>query len=177
MGVPKGLLPVAGGTRPILEVLVQEGRRAAFDLVLVGDDTPYAGLARGVPRIDDDPPGAGPLAGLRAALHYAVTQQNPTVVTVACDMPYVTAGVLRQLCEHSSSAPALAAHREREGIWEPMLARYDAARVVEVVDEVMSHGHRSFQRLFEEVEAEAWPVSPVIARALRDWDTPQDIPR
>lgn len=176
MGIPKGLLPVAGGTRPILEVLVEEGRRAGFDVALVGDDTPYAGMARGAPRIEDDPAGAGPLAGLRAAVHYAVAHDNETVVTVACDMPYVTAGVLRELSEHPSGAPVLAVHRE-EGIWEPMLARYDAARVVDALDEAISLGHRSFQQLFAQVEAEAWPVSPVAARALRDWDTPQDIPR
>jgi molybdopterin-guanine dinucleotide biosynthesis protein A len=110
-------------------------------------------------------------------MRHALANGNQAVITVACDMPYVTALVLRQLCEHPSGAPILAARREREGLWEPMLARYDATRVVDVVDDTISSGHRSFQRLFEAVETDAWPVSPAIERALRDWDTPQDIPR
>ena len=80
MGRHKGLLPIPGGSEPILEALVDCVRAAGLEAVLVGDASPYADLARGVPRIDDDPRDAGPLGGLRAALRHAARSGRAHVV-------------------------------------------------------------------------------------------------
>jgi molybdopterin-guanine dinucleotide biosynthesis protein A len=175
MGAPKGLLEAPGTGLPIVERLASLGREAGLPVVLVGEAAPYAALAKRVPRIDDDPPGAGPLAGLHAALRYAVQQQADHVFAVACDMPFVTVEVLQQLADHPSGAAVVAARRTPQSPWEPMLARYDAPALVDVLDAALGRGCRSFQQLFSSLEIEPLYLSPAVDRALRDWDTPEDI--
>jgi molybdopterin-guanine dinucleotide biosynthesis protein A len=177
MGRDKGLLPVPGGNEPIVEALVRLGRDAGLDSVLVGDAAPYAHLAAGVTRIDDDPLGAGPLAGLHAAARCALARGDSHLVAVACDMPHVTTEALLQICAHPSSAIVVASQRGPGAPWEPLLARYDATQLVDVLADAISQGTRSFQRLFASVEVEALPLTPAIERALDDWDTPDDIAR
>ncbi len=116
MGTPKGLLEAPGSRSSIPEHLVSLGREVGLDVVLVGDATPHEGLAKGVARLADDPPGAWPLGGLRASLRYGVQEHHSHVV-----------------------------------------------------------GHRSFQRLFASLEVEPLRLSPAVERALRDWDTPEDV--
>lgn len=177
MGEHKGLLPVPGGAEPIVEALVRRAREAGFDPLLVGDATPYAHLAEGVIRVEDDPPGAGPLAGLQAALRHALNTGRSRFVTVACDMPYVTPEALQQVRDHQSEAPVVAPRRGPDAPWEPMLARYDATRLADALAEAISQGQRSFQKLFASIEVEAPPLTPAIDCALRDWDTPEDVAR
>jgi molybdopterin-guanine dinucleotide biosynthesis protein A len=177
MGEPKGLLPVPGGSESILEALLRAGRDAGLDSVLVGDAKLYAALADGVTRIDDDPPGAGPLAGLQAAVRYAAGHGYPQLITLACDMPYVTSEVLRHVVGRPSDAIVLAPRRGQQGPWEPMLARYDVARLVDLLAEAIAGGQRSFQKLFASIEVDGLPLTPAIERALQDWDTPEDLAR
>ena len=175
MGQPKGRLTAPGSSEPILELLVRRGREAGFDLALVGDAEPYADLAFGVPRIDDDPPDGGPLAGLHAALSHATREGHPVVVAIACDMPHVTGDVLKELLAHPSLAPIVVARRDPKAPWEPMLGRYDPSRVVAPLRAAISNGERSFQRFFGSIEVDTLPLNSEIERALRDWDTPDDI--
>jgi molybdopterin-guanine dinucleotide biosynthesis protein A len=177
MGRDKGLLAVPGGTEPIVEALIRRGRDARLDPVLVGDAAPYADLAPGVARVDDEPQGAGPLAGLHAAARYALAQGHSHVVAVACDMPHLTAEALLQTCAYPSDAIVIAPQRGPGAPWEPMLARYDAARLCDVLADAISQGTRSFQHLFASIEVEALPLTPAIERALEDWDTPDDVAR
>ncbi len=177
MGRHKGLLPVPGGSEPILEELVRRGRAAGLDPVLVGDAMPYEHLAAGVMRVDDDPQGAGPLGGLQAALRHAMRAGSSPVLAIACDMPYVTSEVLVQVCEHRTEAIVVAPRRGPDAPWEPMLARYDATRLADVLAEAISQGQRSFQELFATIEVEALTLTPAIEQALEDWDSPEDITR
>ncbi len=176
MGKDKGLLITPGGSETILEALVQRGRDAGLDPVLVGEAEPYAPLVPDISRIDDDPPGAGPLAGLHAALRHALRADAPSMIAVACDMPYVSVDALLAVRDHPSERAVLAPRRHLGAPWEPMLARYDAARLADLVDAAISRGQRSFQALFAEIEVEAMPLRPEIEQALRDWDTPDDLP-
>jgi molybdopterin-guanine dinucleotide biosynthesis protein A len=177
MGEHKGLLLVPGGHEPILEALIRCGRRAGFDPVLVGDATPYQHLAQGVMRVEDDPPDAGPLGGLQAALHHASRTGRSHLVAIACDMPYVAPEALKQAYDHRSGAIVVAPRRSPESPWEPMLARYDAVRLAPFLARSLSGGQRSFQKLFASIDVEALPLTPAIVRALEDWDTPEDMRR
>jgi molybdopterin-guanine dinucleotide biosynthesis protein A len=58
-----------------------------------------------------------------------------------------------------------------------MLARYDAARLADLVEQAILQGQRSFQQLFSLAEVEPLPLSSAIERALEDWDTPEDVAR
>ena len=177
MGEPKGLLMVPDGSQTILERLVERGREADLLPFLVGNAHPYSGLYAELARVDDDPPGSGPLGGLRAALAHAHEAGRRHVIAVACDMPHVATGALLLLRDHPSEAPVLAPRRAPDAPWEPMLARYDAEQLIPIVDAAIGKGRRSFQQLFSEVEV--WPLelTPVVERSLDDWDTPDDIVR
>jgi len=177
MGRHKGLLPIPGSSQPILEALVRRGRDAGFEPVLVGDAKPYAQLAEGVLRLDDDPPGAGPLAGLHAAVRYAVTTHRSRLVAVACDMPFVGSDALTYALHYQSEAIVVAPKRAADAPWEPMLARYDPHRLAAPLAKAISQGQRSFQTLFASVEVEALPLSEAVVRALEDWDRPEDLVR
>lgn len=176
MGKHKGLLLVPGTSEPIVQALVRRGREAGFDPVLVGAAAPYSHLAQGVPRLDDEPPGAGPLAGLHAALRHARSSGRSRLVAVACDMPYVDAEALEQIRDHQSEAPALAPRRRADAPWEPMLARYDAV-LADILADAISRGERSFQKLFAAIEVEPLPLTAALERALDDWDRPEDLTR
>jgi molybdopterin-guanine dinucleotide biosynthesis protein A len=177
MGSDKGLLPAPGANATLLESLVDAGGCAGLSVALIGDAAPYASFVPEVPRVDDRPRGAGPLGGLGGALDFAGSTGLSRLIAVACDMPYVTAPVLRLLVEHPSTADVLAPRRGDDAPWEPMLARYEVAGVAAVLDEALRRGQRSFQALFENLAIDALPVTPVVRRALTDWDTPQDVPR
>ncbi|MBT8468242.1 MAG: molybdenum cofactor guanylyltransferase [Deltaproteobacteria bacterium] len=177
MGQPKGLLSIPGRSEPILEALVRRGREAGFEPVLVGEATPYAGLAEGVLRLEDDPPGAGPLAGLHAALGHALKTERSQLVAIACDMPFVNGEALAEARDHVSTAIVVAPKRGPGAPWEPMLARYDAVRLADTLAGAISRGERSFQKLFASIDVEALPLSEAVARSLEDWDRPEDLLR
>ena len=54
-----------------------------------------------------------------------------------------------------------------------MLARYDTARVLPVLDTALAEGVRSFQRLFDRLEVDAWPL---IAPRSKDLPSPTGTP-
>ena len=171
-GRAKGLLSAPDTGEPLVERLVSLGRRLGLSPVLVGAAGPYEGLALGVPRLDDSPAGIGPLGGLGALLEHAGPGR---VVAIACDMPGVSAEALRQLLAHAPEVAVVAARRGPDAPWEPLFARYDAARVRPVLAGAVADGVRSFQRLFAQLEVEALPLEPSVEEALVDWDTPEDV--
>ncbi len=175
MGQPKGLLSAPGRDEPIVEALVRLAGESALEPALIGDAAPYGHLVHTVDRVDDDPPGGGPLAGLRAALRHARRKERAHVLAVACDMPFVSKEALVYLSEHRSNAPVVAPRRSTDAPWEPMLARYDAEQLADVLDTEIARGTRSFQALFSRVTVDPLPLTPAVVRALRDWDTPADL--
>ena len=172
MGSPKGALRVPGSTLTILEALVAAGTEAGMAPVLVGDASQYAALVTDVARIEDRPPGTGPLAGLHAVLHHA---RGADVVAVACDMPHIDAAVLREVLGAERSAPIVAARRGADAPWEPMLARFESGAVCDAVARAIENGVRSFQQLFSILNVAELPLTPTLQRALTDWDTPDDL--
>ncbi len=176
MGSPKGLLaapPRAGlPGETLVERLARAGAAAGLDVALVGAAEPYAALLPGVPRIPDAPPGVGPLGGLAGLLGGA---GDRTVITIACDMPHVSSEVLRALAAHPAGAPVVAPRRAPDAPFEPMLARWDAPRVRPALAGALGRGVRSFQQLLAGLDVAVFPVDPAVARALVDWDAPEDV--
>jgi molybdopterin-guanine dinucleotide biosynthesis protein A len=117
-GQPKGLLEVGG--RRIIDRQV-EMLAAVFPRVLLvaNDAAPWAGLA--VTVVPDRVAGAGPLAGIDAALG-ALSPDEEAVVCVAGDMPFLTPEALA-LVRDAAPGPAAVAARVG-GRPEPLFARY-----------------------------------------------------
>jgi molybdenum cofactor guanylyltransferase len=119
MGRPKALLPVGGTT--LIERLAAGLAPAFAHLVVAGRDPerlPPALRPRAAPDLH---PGAGPLAGVEAGL---AASPHDLVVVVACDMPRVTADLLRRLAQAIECADADAAVPRIDGRPEPACAAY-----------------------------------------------------
>ncbi len=102
-GVPKGLLRAPDGETIVAHV-ARAMREAGLEPVLVGKRAEYAAID--VPAIADAAD-AGPLGGLVALLDAA---RGENVVAVACDMPFVSAALVRKLAE-APDAPVVAPRR------------------------------------------------------------------
>lgn len=88
-GAPKGLMTL-GGRRIIERVLA--ALVPAVDDVLVVTNTPALYAFLGLPMVSDAMPDHGSLGGIYTGL-YAATA--PAVLTVACDMPFLSPDVVR----------------------------------------------------------------------------------
>jgi molybdopterin-guanine dinucleotide biosynthesis protein A len=120
MGRPKALLPAGGVT---LIEWVAARLAPAFAGLLVAARRPEQVPAALRPRlVHDRHPGAGPLAGVEAGL---AASSHDVVVAVACDMPNVTADLVRRLALAAGAEPGLDAAVPRVGGRpEPACAAY-----------------------------------------------------
>lgn len=172
-GAAKGLLMAPdGGT--LIERLLARAQEAApgMPVLLVGRAEAYAHLA--LPALVDEPAGVGPLGGLRALLLHARAEARDYALALSCDLPFVSAALLRRLLVDEPSALALA---PRDGtLWSPLTARYHV-RTLETLDASLAAGEHSLQRVFGRLGADAreLALSEAARRELRDWDSPADM--
>ena len=164
-GRAKGLLLAPNGVS-----IVERWRRlledAGHQVVLVGHRAEYDPL--GLPTLDDARPDSGPLGGLVSLLAL-----GGEVLAVACDMPHVSPALLRRLLTESAGAAVLAPRIE--GLWQPLFARYDAARVLSLARTRLAEGRLALQGLLREAEATTLATSPTEDAELTDWDRPEDV--
>ena len=174
-GVAKGLLAVGG--RRIVDRQLEVLRPLFARVVLVANDpAPWAAL--GVPIVPDRvPAGAGPLAGIDAALAALTPGEEAAVVCVGGDMPFLTAGALALLRDHAPAAQAVAARVG--GLPEPLFARY-ARSCAPVVAAALAAGRFKAAALLDEL-AVAWLDEPALRavdpalRFLTNINTPEDL--
>jgi molybdopterin-guanine dinucleotide biosynthesis protein A len=166
-GLAKGLLrapegvPIVHRWRTILDAL-------GVGMVLVGGGASYAQF--GLEQLADAPPGIGPLGGLVSLLRRAGSAQ---ALALACDMPFVSAGLVERVLRAHPGAIVVAP--KRSGRWEPLCARYDAARVLPLAASQAAAADHSLQRLLDQSRAVEIVLSAAQAEELRDWDTPRDM--
>lgn len=110
------------GGRPLLECLMATLASVVADpVVIVNDPGRYAGSSR--KRLADVIPGCGPLGGIYTAL---TRLHADAVLVLTCDMPLVTAGLLRELV--GAWRPGDAAVVADAGfVTEPFPGIYDAS--------------------------------------------------
>jgi molybdopterin-guanine dinucleotide biosynthesis protein A len=173
-GVAKSALEVGGRSIAAAQL---ERLRAAFARVVVvaNDPSPWAGT--GVEVFADVHRGAGPLAGIHAAL--VATPEAAGVVCVAGDLPFVAPGLVALLRDHAPGAAAVVPRVG--GRPEPLLARYGRA-CLPAVEARLRAGARAVHELFGEL-ATAWldePALRAVDPALRSFmnvNTPEDLAR
>ncbi len=114
MGVDKALIEVGG--QPLVMVAASRIARVCGKVSIVGDPARYGNLGLAV--VPDRFPGAGPLAGIEAALNATNTDWN---LIVACDMPALNPEILESLfaAEADCTLP-----RYADGKVEPLCAVY-----------------------------------------------------
>lgn len=114
-GVNKGTLVV--GSTAIVDRLLDAVHEVTDDIFIVGRDDP-AWTSRGLRVIADDVPGAGPLGGIYTALVHSPSDRT---LVVACDMPFVSAALLRRLAAVEDADVVIPRHARG---YEPLCAIY-----------------------------------------------------
>jgi molybdopterin-guanine dinucleotide biosynthesis protein A len=144
-GRDKSALVVSG--RTILDRQIEVLSQLAADVLIVGGNPP-AEYRDGVRQVADLVPGCGPLGGL----HTALTEARAGVVAVvACDMPFVSAALLRHLVSlaNGSGQPAIVVPRTERG-YHPLCAVYTRA-CLEPISRRLAGGRFRLDGLFEDV--------------------------
>jgi molybdopterin-guanine dinucleotide biosynthesis protein A len=118
MGRDKARLPFQGKT--LVEHVAAAVAEAAGSVTLVGAPERYGSL--GFPMLADGRKGAGPLAGIHAALAASAAEWN---LIVACDMPGISAPFLESLIAAAESSDAdCLLPAGPSGLPEPLCAVY-----------------------------------------------------
>ena len=103
-------------------------------------------FVRPTPRVvADRVPGCGPLGGLHTALLEATGE--PTIV-IACDMPYVSAPLLRHLLTLARDADAVVPRTDRG--YHPLCAAYTRACIAPIAPR-LADGHLKMTDLFADL--------------------------
>lgn len=170
-GVQKALLRAPGASETLLERSLRLARELDLEPVLIGR-ADLGEIAEGLLQLPDDPSGIGPLGGLSSLFAYA--RERPAL-TLACDMPYVSAALLARLAREAPQAQLLAPRDAASGKWQTLFARHDGPSVSQPLRETLAAGERSFQSLFKRVAVSELALSPDERAQLRDWDTPEDM--
>ncbi len=173
-GVAKGLLSTPKRI-PIIENTLRAFGAAAPNgsAILVGEADRTAAYVRlSLPVVGDDPPGIGPMGGIRSVLR-STEKQNRTTVIVGCDMPHLDSALFRKLLYQNLEAAAVAPRVD--GRWQPLLSRLDPRQVLPVLDECLAAREHSLQRLLDRLSAAELVLSAEQLAQLGDWDSPDDV--
>lgn len=180
-GAAKGLAHV-GGT-PILARLREAFRTALGREPVLIANAPDAGTwAPGLSLHSDIIPGLGALGGILTAVRMAPAP----VVVVAWDMPFVPAGLIRELADRLRDGDAVLADAvlpESEGPrgLEPLCAAYGPA-VAPAIDRALARGDRRAVAFHDDVVLRRMPLAQVArhgppARSFFNVNTPEDLER
>src|SRR5215217_1355332 len=103
MGTDKALLPLVAGGQPMLGVVLERLSAVSNDVFVVANDQArYAALAaRVVPDLRLD---VGALGGIQAAI---ASSAHDYCLVVACDMPFLSLPLLRQMADEPRSYDVL----------------------------------------------------------------------
>jgi molybdopterin-guanine dinucleotide biosynthesis protein A len=112
-----------------------------------------------VPVIPDVTEGAGPLAGLEAALLEAERRGLHGVVLLACDLPLVSAEVVGRIASLLGEGTMVAPERLGGGV-EPLCAAYGVG-ILDAVQTRLASDDRSLHRLVADVDGVVVPNDQV----------------
>jgi molybdenum cofactor guanylyltransferase len=166
MGRDKALLPHHG--QALAAAVASEVERAAGNCTLIGDRARYAAL--GYPAVSDLYPGEGPLGGILTALRQSGAEWN---VIVACDMPRISAELLRELLETAArrSSIDVVAPMGPSGRFEPLCSVYHR-RCGPVLQSAFDAGIRKIAEAVKGLRLDTVEIPEL--RALDNVNTPED---
>ncbi len=163
-GAAKALAEV--GARRIVERVRDALAAAVGDVVLIANEPESFGDLHLLTR-PDLRPGAGAIGGIETALRWAMEMGRPGAVCVACDMPFVSPALLRELVRRAGDGDAEAVVPEstgRRGV-EPLCAWYSVA-CLPAIERALASDERSLHALLATVRAERIPLD--VVRGLGD---------
>lgn len=156
----------------LLERTARTARAVVPDVLIVGRDRPLAWPLDDVRFVPDEVSGVGPIGGLAAALRHAAGND---VLTLACDMPKLTADALRWLHNaaraHAPLDAGLAVVNDTQ--IEPLFSVYTPTCLARI-DQQVAQGRRSLHALIEAGGFERIAAPPPIVSALVNVNTPEE---
>jgi molybdopterin-guanine dinucleotide biosynthesis protein A len=173
-GVDKPAVDVGGRT---LLARTLDAVRGAASIVVVG---PERALPADVRRVQEDPPGGGPVAavaaGLRAQLADDVQAATDVVVVLACDMPFVDVAALERLVRELAERPDLGSvvYVDADGRRQYLAAAYRRAELLDAVAAVGDPHGASMRAVTASLTVAEIAAHPDLAL---DCDTWQDVER
>lgn len=158
-GLPKALESV-GGER-IADRVIRSMREAFERVVLVANDgETYRSL--GLEMRPDLRPGLGALGGIYTAASWAEEEGCRGAVVVACDMPFLSAALLKKIGEVAESDEVVAPESESWRGMEPLCAFY-GTRCREAIEQALARGDRHVISFFPDVRLRLIPRDQVAA--------------
>ncbi|MDX8414041.1 MAG: molybdenum cofactor guanylyltransferase [Mariprofundales bacterium] len=171
MGQNKATTLLAGKT--LLDRVVREVQPLFSELLIsvcsANPQLPYL-------QVIDQVESQGPMVGVMTALRQISTRW---LFVIACDMPFVSATLIRAMADQRQQQEAVAA--EVEGRMQPLLAFYATPSLLRMEAQMRS-GNRSLQSLLQQAdstiisEVECRRSDPEL-RSFMDIDTPEDLAR
>jgi molybdenum cofactor guanylyltransferase len=163
MGTDKALLRLPSGGPTLIERVVMAARAVTDDVIVVAADAERL-PPMPVRTMPDAIAGAGPLAGLVAGFAAA---QHPDILALACDLPYLSAPLLRWMTtlprRWDALVPYLPDGNGKTG-WEPLHAIYTYACLTPM-RAALDRGDRQMTVFFPAIH-----VQPLTADAMHPYD-------
>ena len=151
MGSDKALLPLEG--RALAQHVADVVASVANPVCLVGAHAAYGML--GLPTIADAISDRGPLSGIETALLSPFAAEWNLIV--ACDMPRLNPGLLRELVETTEPGIDCVVPRTASGKLEPLCAIYKRS-CGPLITRALSNGNRRVVDVVAMLQAKFWPV-------------------
>lgn len=156
-GSPKALAALDG--RPLFEHGCAALQRAAGPVVVVANE-PEPFEARGLPVRADLRPGSGVLGGILTAVRWAEECGCEAALVLACDMPFVRAGLLKALAAAAGRNVVAAPESGGPRGCEPLCAAYGTG-AGGPIEAALDRGDRSVISFFPEMEVRLLPLADV----------------
>jgi molybdopterin-guanine dinucleotide biosynthesis protein A len=167
MGRPKHLIVLRDG-RTMIQRIATNLLHVSTGVLVVGGGSRDFGEFRGIP--DARPEGTGPLSGLEALLASDIDSEY---LVVPCDMPLISAEILRAMVRPSESLATIVQLEHRlEPEWLP--ARI-SAQALPVVSRLLDSGERSVWTLMQSLPAEVVRIDRKLERALLNVNSPDEL--
>jgi molybdopterin-guanine dinucleotide biosynthesis protein A len=166
MGTDKALLSLEG--TPLILCAVTAAAAVCGSVSLVGDPARYSRL--GFPVVADTFPGAGPVAGIEAALHATTADWN---LILACDMPALSPAVLETLFIGDDTVDC-ALPKYPDGKVEPLCAVYHR-HCHPHIRAALEHGLRKVTIALEGLAIRYIPVTS--EESFTNLNAPEDVRR
>ena len=149
------------GERTVVSQVIDALTCICEDVVIVANDPDVYGEL-GLPLRPDVESGLGALGGIRTAIAWAAETGRAQAILLACDMPFVPAGLLRALAERGDrGCVSVPASPGRRGL-EPLCAAY-GVDCLAAVERALAEGDRAVISFFPSVEVRILAEADVAA--------------
>lgn len=165
MGRPKAPLPLPDG-RSMIDAVAMTLEEICAGVVVVGP----ASLLPDRRHLADLRADAGPLGGLEALLASGL---DDVYLVCPCDVPLVSATLLRALLTPAAHRPMTVLHLDGEDDFRPLPARVASSALV-TVREHLDAGRRAVHALVRALDTEIVPAPAAWATQLTNVNTPED---